>query len=210
MKKTFLLAGVASVMLLASCSNSNSTDATDAGEVATTTDSSVTYTVDPSASTVQWMGAKLTETTHTGTIAIKEGSLSTTNGALTAGNFVIDMGTIQEINNENKEMAVKLAGHLSSPDFFNKDSFPTSTFEIVEVTGNNIKGNLTMKGITKMIEFPATMETTENTLTAKAHFIINRNDWGITWGSAAQPIKMLGDNLIKEDIEFDINLVANK
>lgn len=210
MKKTVFVVGVALVTIMASCSKSNSTEAKEAGEVAQNTEESVTYTVDPSASTVQWTGAKLTEVTHVGTIGIKEGSLSATNGVLTSGNFVIDMKTIKEINNDDAKSVAKLVGHLSSPDFFNVDSFPTTSFAIVEVVGNTIKGNLSIKGITKMIEIPATIEMTETGLTATSQFIINRNDWGITWGSAAQPIAFLKDNLIKEDIAFDIKLVANK
>ncbi|MCB0735701.1 MAG: YceI family protein, partial [Bacteroidetes bacterium] len=105
-------------------------------------------------------------------------------------------------------MAGKLVGHLKSGDFFQVDSFPTATFEVVSVNGNTITGNLTIKGITKSIEIPADVQIAENRLTASSSFTINRNDWGITWGSAAQPIDFLKDNLIKEEIQFDINLVA--
>jgi polyisoprenoid-binding protein YceI len=210
MKKTILVVGVAAVAFLASCSSSNSTEAKDSGEAAQATSESVTYTVDAAASSLQWTGSKLFDTKHTGTVVIKEGSLSTTNGQLSSGNFIMDMTTIIETNPADAEMSAKLVGHLSSPAFFDNAVYPTARFEIVEVSDGNIKGNLTIKDSTKLIEFPVNVEMNETGITASSSFTINRNDWGITWGSAAEPIAFLKDNLVKEEVEFAINLVANK
>lgn len=210
MKKSILVLGVAAIALLASCSKSTSTDTAEAGEAAAATDSSVTYQVDAAASSVQRVGAKLRETKHTGTIAIKEGNLSATNGVLTAGKFVMDMSSITEINNADQVSAAKLSGHLQSADFFDVANHPTSTFEVVGVEAGKIKGNLTIKGITKLIEIPATVTITEQGLEATSQFTINRNDWGVTWGSAANPIAFLKDNLVKEEVEYNVRLVATK
>ncbi|MBI1308222.1 MAG: YceI family protein [Bacteroidetes bacterium] len=210
MKKSILILGVSAVMLLAACSKSDATKTEEAGNAAEITETSVVYQVDPAASTIQWKGEKITETVHTGLISLTEGDLHVDNGSLASGHFVLNMKTIQETNNPDTEKAANLSGHLMGKDFFDADSFPTSTFEIVSVNGNNIKGNLTIKGVTKMIEIPATVEITENNVKATSKFTINRNDWGVKWGSKAQPIAFLKDNFIKEDVEFEITLVANR
>ncbi|MCB9241621.1 MAG: YceI family protein [Flavobacteriales bacterium] len=209
MKKSILFVGLLGTLFLAACSNSTKTTEAGNEEVAAqSTEEATSYTVNASESSVKWLGAKLFDTKHTGTVAVKEGELSVVNGFIQSGKFVIDMTTITETNNDNAEMAGKLVGHLKSGDFFQVDSFPTASFEVVSVNGNTITGNLTIKGITKSIEIPADVQIAENRLTASSSFTINRNDWGITWGSAAQPIDFLKDNLIKEEIQFDINLVA--
>ncbi len=210
MKKTILVVGVAVVAFMSSCSNSGSNETNEAGEAAQTNEESVTYTVDASASSVQWTGAKLRDTKHVGTIMIDAGSLSTTNGVLSAGNFTLNMTSIAESNPADAEQSANLIGHLNSPDFFATGTYPSARFEIVSVNGANIKGNLTIKDSTRMIEIPAVVEITEGGLTASSTFTINRNNWGITWGSSAQPIDFLKDNLVKEEIGFTVNLVANK
>jgi len=210
MKKTILVVGVAVVAFMSSCSNSGSNETNEAGEAAQTNEESVTYTVDASASSVQWTGAKLRDTKHVGTILIDAGSLSTTNGVLSAGNFTLNMASIAETNPADAKKSADLIGHLSGSDFFETGTYPSARFEIVEVNGANIKGNLTIKDSTRMIEIPAVVEITESGLTASSTFTINRNNWGITWGSAAQPIDFLKDNLVKEEIGFTVNLVAKK
>ncbi len=208
MKKTILVVGVAVVAFMSSCSSSNETN--EAGEAAQTNEESVTYTVDASASSVQWTGSKLFDTQHVGTIMIDAGTLSTTNGVLSAGNFAFKMASIAETNPADAEQSANLIGHLNSPDFFETGTYPSARFEIVEVNGANIKGNLTIKDSTRMIDIPAVVQMTEGGLTASSTFTINRNNWGITWGSKAQPIDFLKDNLIKEEIGFSVNLVAKK
>lgn len=199
---------------MASCGNpsSNETvDAADAGETAEATAESVTYNVNLDESSVNWKGAKVIDGSHTGTIAITSASISTKDGAIEAGNFTLDMNSIAETNNDDEEGVAKLIGHLKSGDFFLVDSFPTASFEITEGGKDHVKGNLTIKGITKEIEIPVTMNDTENGATMTSSFTINRNDWGVTWGNnSTNKIDFLKDNFIKDEIEFDVNLVASK
>jgi polyisoprenoid-binding protein YceI len=61
-------------------------------------------------------------------IKLIDGSLSVENGNLTAGNFSVDMKTIQETGNPDAEGAAKLAGHLMAADFFDVEKHATSTF----------------------------------------------------------------------------------
>jgi polyisoprenoid-binding protein YceI len=76
------------------------------------------------------------------------------------GTFTIDMTSITNQDIEDETYKQKLLGHLKSDDFFSTDKHPRATLLITKLTptGQNtyqVKGNLTIKGITKTIEFPA-------------------------------------------------------
>jgi len=219
MKKLILV--LAAGVFLASCGESKKT-AEETNEVANAGTEAITYTVDPSTSKVEWGGAKITDTKHAGTVALTSGSLSFEGENLTAGNFVIDMQTIDNADLTEEKGKSKLVGHLKSPDFFMVDTFPTASFEITSVEKlegsadgtHTIKGNLTIKGQTHGITFPATIAQTEAGATALASFEINRNEWGIVWGGSQETnqgvLDKLKDNLVKDMITFNVNLVASK
>ncbi len=191
-----------------------------AGEVAEAAETSSTYTVGAS-STIGWTGKKVVDGSHNGTISIKEGSLSLENGELTAGNFTIDMTTIANTDIEDEEKKGQLIGHLSSPDFFNVDSFSTATFEITKVAaleddadGNThtISGNLTIKGNSREINFPAKVTMEEDKIITTATTEINRMEWNVSWGNKddATARERLKDNFLSNMIGLEINLIANK
>ncbi len=68
---------------------------------------------------------------------------------------------------------------------------------------HTVSGNLTMKGITKNIEFPTGITFNENSVEATAKFNINRKQWDIVY--LGQP-----DDLVKDDIHLGILLKASK
>jgi polyisoprenoid-binding protein YceI len=206
-----LLATVA----FASCNDSTTAaNASDADSVANAAATAATYKVDAAASELQWHGSKLAYG-HTGLITITEGSLSVENGNITAGNFAVDMKSVKETGNPDAESAGKLAGHLTSPDFFDAEKYPSSKFEVTgsaenktDSTTHTIKGNLTIKDKTKNIEFPAKVGIEGNNLTATASFTINRNDWGVTYGSGLSGA--IGDKVIGDNIDYKVTLKAAK
>ncbi|MFT5723695.1 MAG: polyisoprenoid-binding protein YceI [Bacteroidia bacterium] len=211
MKKTLLILSISAGVLFASCGDPKTATTEEAGETAEATVESVTYTVDAAASAVNWTGSKILDGSHTGTIAITSGSISAKEGVIESGSFSIDMASFVLVGETEEESAVKLMGHLKSADFFMVDTFPTASFEITSGGAEMVKGNLTIKGITKEIEIPVTVTTTDAGVTASSKFAINRNDWGITWGNnSTNKIDFLKDNFIKDEIEFDVNLVASK
>jgi polyisoprenoid-binding protein YceI len=218
MKKILFIA-VAGMMLV-SCNQAPKT-AQEAGEVSQATQEAVVYKVDVQNSVLNWTGAKITQTVHYGTVSITEGSLAFNGGQLEAGNFVIDMTSIvvSDLNEENGKL--KLEGHLKSGDFFMTEQYPTAKFEVTgasELTGiegatHTITGNLTIKDVTNGISFPANVSVMDGSATATAKFTINRNEWGVVWGGTKteQGIKdFLQNNLIKDEIEFDVKLSAAK
>jgi polyisoprenoid-binding protein YceI len=81
--------------------------------------------------------------------------------------------------------------HLKSPDFFDAEKHPEVSFKgnLVKQGGKyKLKGNLTMHGVTKPVEFDVTYGGTMNTGKGeKAGFKIagkiNRQDYGLTWAN---------------------------
>lgn len=85
----------------------------------------------------------------------------------------------------------KRDNHLKSPDFFDAGKHPDLSFKgnLVKEDGKyKLKGNLTMHGVTKPVEFDVTYGGTINTGRGeKAGFKIigqiNRHDYGLTWNN---------------------------
>lgn len=173
-----------------------------------------TYQANPDKSTVKWLGKKVTGQ-HNGAIKIKDGSLTQAKGAVTAGTFVLDMNSITNEDLTNEEYNGKLIGHLKSADFFDVAQYPTATFSITKTVakkgeGNNnfeVTGDLTIKGVTKSITFPAYILLNKSGFIASAKFTINRTDWGLKYGSKSF-IDNIGDKAIDDNIWFDLYVVS--
>jgi polyisoprenoid-binding protein YceI len=169
--------------------------------------------VDSAMSTIGWLGKKVTGQ-HTGTINLKSGELKLVDGNIVGGSFEIDMTSIINEDLKDAEWNAKLVGHLKSDDFFSVGKFPVAGFKITEVKavnkdGNNyhIKGELTIKGITNKIEFPAKVEKGKAGLTAVAQIVVDRAKFDVRYGSGSF-FENLGDKLIYDDFTLDVKLVA--
>ncbi|TDQ11240.1 YceI family protein [Pedobacter metabolipauper] len=169
----------------------------------------VTYTVDAAKSSITWIGKKVTGS-HNGTIALKSGSLNVDGKNVTGGSFVIDMTAIKDADGSDK-----LEGHLKADDFFGSAKFPTSTFVITKVAGSGanltVSGNLTIKGITKPLSFPASVTTNaDGTVSALAGKItVDRTKYDIRYGSKSF-FDSIGDKAIDDNFEIGVKLVAKK
>ncbi|PWS30809.1 YceI family protein [Pedobacter paludis] len=169
----------------------------------------VTYTVDASKSTITWVGKKVTGS-HNGTIALKSGTLNVNGKSVTGGGFIIDMTSIKDADG-----SAKLEGHLKADDFFGADKFPTSNFVITKVAGSGanvtVTGNLTIKGITKPLTFPATVAVNgDGTITATAaKIVVDRTKYDIKYGSKSF-FESIGDKAIYDEFELAVKLVAKK
>lgn len=168
-----------------------------------------TYKVDASKSSITWVGKKLTGS-HNGTINLQSGALSFNGKKLAAGNFVLDMNSIKDADN-----SANLEKHLKDADFFGADKFPTSTFVIKNVTGNGaavtVNGDLTIKGITKPISFPATLAwNADGSVTATADkIIVDRTKYDIKFRSKTI-FPEIGNKMINDEFELSVKLVAKK
>lgn len=198
---------------------------TEAKEVATA--SGETYKLDAAGSKIEWIGTKVTGH-HQGEIGIKSGSLDVKDGTISGGNFVLDMTSIRVTDKGDTATNNKLQGHLLSPDFFDATANPEGKFEITSVKPfsgtvtdsadkrqegiskykvanptHTISGNLTLKGVTKNVEFPAQVTVSGTAVDALAKFNINRKDWNIVY--PGKP-----NDLIRDEVHLGIALKATK
>lgn len=217
MKKNLLSILCVSILTLSvfSCKEKAKEATTSAAEtVAVVETSGIAYTVNTEASSIAWKGFKPTDE-HFGTIGLKTGSISTTNGKITAGSFVIDMGSIVVLDiPADKKGNAKLVSHLSNADFFDVEKFPTATFEITGVTEiegkTQLSGNLTLKEATNNVTFPVSITNEGDTLTLESDtFTIDRTKWDVHYGSKSI-FDNLGDKFINDDIELKVSLKATK
>jgi polyisoprenoid-binding protein YceI len=231
-KLRLILTVVLAASLLSACKNAPNSDkaiTTEAKPVPTAEGTGEKYVIQPSESTIEWVGTKVSGY-HTGTVPIKSGELMVNGNTVSSGNFVLDLANISVTGPaENKqEMNDKLLGHLKSGDFFEVDKYPTGTFEITRIIPfteavnepedprqsviskykvtnptHKVSGNLTIKGITRNIEFPAKITLSGNTAVAIAKFNIDRTQWNIVY--PGKP-----DDLIRKEVHLGISIKAIK
>ena len=230
-QKPFSILALGALLAVAACTDAPESDqaATTEAKTAADTTTGEAWAVDTAQSRLEWIGTKVTGY-HTGQVPIKSGTLTVNNGNLTAGRFAMDMSRMVVSGPEGSAEAAnqKLLGHLKSPDFFDVQGHPEASFEITGVkpfTGtvqdttdprqdeiseykvtnptHTISGNLTIKGISKNIEFPARVTNSGNQLEALAKFNIDRRQWNITY--PGKP-----DDLIRDDIHIGIAIKAGQ
>ena len=224
MKKIVLSCAVILALTVASCKNNNANaeqaveqaadQAAAAVEQAAAVMVSGTYTAEPS-SVVEWVGKKPTGQ-HTGTIRLQSGSLTVDNGKVT-GDFTIDMNSITVTDITEADGKLDLEAHLKgtgkedgADHFFNVKTYPTGTFKLTSFDGANVTGDLTLKGKTKTISFPATLTITDNEVTLESKpFEINRVDFGVNYASKSV-FGDLKDKFINDEIELVVKVKAKK
>ena len=173
----------------------------------------VTFKVDAQKSKIEWTGKKVTGQ-HVGTIKIASGEVATNGKVPTAGKFVIDMTSMENTDLDGDSKG-KLMGHLKSEDFFGVEKYPTATFQATKITPAgagkvNITGNLTIKGKTNAVTFPATYTMAGNTLNVTANSVkVDRTKYDIRYGSKSF-FESLGDKAIDDEFLLNINLVATR
>ena len=164
-------------------------------------------------STVKWIGSKVASS-HEGAVNIQKGMLMIDHGTLVGGQFSIDMNSISCSDIESEKKNQYLVGHLKNEDFFNVEQFPLATITITEAVkgeGNSYKilADLTIKGITQPVTFPAKVEINGLNFLATAKIKIDRTKWGIEYNSG-NFFKDLGDKIILDEIQFDVYLLSVK
>lgn len=169
------------------------------------------YVVDPSKSTLVWTAKKVTGS-HTGNISLSSGLLNVEGTELKSGTFEIDTKTITNNDLTDEKSKTKLLNHLKSDDFFGVEKYPTARLDILSAVSKgsdnyDVKGNLTIKGITNPIEFPATVTVSGNSLNGSAKITVDRTKYGIKYRSQ-NFFEGLGDKAIYDDFELDVTLVA--
>ncbi|PIF44527.1 polyisoprenoid-binding protein YceI [Chryseobacterium sp. 52] len=185
----------------------------ESNEVTTTKDGNQ-YTLDTLNSKVEWKGYKIFKsenTSHFGTIKFESGDVTIKEGKLESGKFVADMNSLTSVDLKNEaDKLDKLNGHLKSGDFFEVEKFPTASFEITKVTpategdyNTLLDGNLTIKGISKPVQFKANVSVKDGEVSvATEPKDIKREEFGVKFQAPAE------NGVIKDEVTLQINVKA--
>lgn len=113
---------------------------------------------------------------------------------------------VNSINTKNEDRDT----HLKSPDFFNAAEHPYLTFRSVSFDGNKLKGELSIRDITKEVELDVdfngvAVDPYGNT---KAGFEItgeiNRKDFGLSWNAVTEAGNIVVSDTVKLVIDAQL------
>ncbi|MGI8602190.1 MAG: YceI family protein [Verrucomicrobiales bacterium] len=176
-----------------------------------------TYSVDSERSSIEWIGRNL-NSTHRGTIRIAQGSLVLRGSQLESGRISIDMSSIENTDIADHALRGVLEAHLKSDDFFDVERFPSAELTIQSASpqtdatpgtpNQRLAGELTIKGFTHPIEFPAIVSLGDDgALTAVAQLEIDRTRWNVLYGSG-RFFQMLGKHLVNDAVTLLVKIIA--
>ena len=210
MKKILVLA-IAFSTVLVSCKNEKKTEVKE--KVIVVKSASGINNVDVTTSVLNWKGSKPTGD-HNGTVSLKSGGLLVENGKITAGEFIVDMNTIVNLDMKGKKGATNIVNHLKSADFFEVAAYPTAKFVITKVEENAgklaVTGNLNIKDVTKSITIPATLSEVDGSYIFKSeNFNIDRADFNVKYKSK-KFFDNLKDKFVNDLVEMSFEVKASK
>ena len=224
MKKLSIL-GLSAFLFAVSCKESKTDSVTTATEQAVAVNTGESFAVNSDSSTVKWtayhkggLDPRFGTTKATGSFAVENGNL--TSGSLSSdiNSLTTDPSAVDPKLSDGKTSA-DLDGHLKSADFFDAAKYPSVKFDItkvedlaagteskVEGANKTVSGNLTIKEKTVNVTFPAKVQVTDNQLNIVSKFTINRQDWGLAYGTEGDP----KDWIISQEVDLELNIVAGK
>jgi len=99
---------------------------------------------------------------------------------------------------------------LENKEEFATDNTPKSASDQMVANPTHwISGNLTMRGTTKNIKFPAAVSFANGSLSAQAGFNIDRTQWGLAYGDEAGAVDKAKDQFIYNTVSVGFNIKAN-
>ncbi len=155
---------------------------------------------------------------------VKHLGISTFRGSFGGFEGTVNVGEngIESIDGSIEVASVKvpeeqLIGHLLSPDFFDAENHPQGTFKstgVKQVDGETyeVTGDFTLRGVTNQITLKVEVEGAgigmdgSSVLSLKADGIINRNDYGISWGATLDS----GAAVVAEKVRLVLTVEAAK
>lgn len=97
---------------------------------------------------------------------------------------------------------------VAGKDWFDSKKYPTAGFVLRAVKFNSgvyqVEGQLTLRGVTKLVRFPARIQDKEDAYIFSGQAEIKRLDYGVgqgDWGDTA---------LVEDEVQIDFNLVLPK
>ncbi len=175
------------------------------------------YSLSVEKSTLHWKGTK-PGGGHYGVVEMVQGDVVTDGKTITGGSFTIHMNTIECHDLDNEAMNARLVSHLKSEDFFHVEKYPEALFRITDVRPadhskdgkaditHTIDGELTIKGITRAISFPARISPSGNTLFATTQdIVLDRTQWNVNHMSK-KVFSNLADRFIDDEMIISLDL----
>jgi polyisoprenoid-binding protein YceI len=170
------------------------------------------WKIDPAHSEVQFKVKHLVISTVTGSFNKFEGSAEADSDDFTNAkiNFSLDVDSI-DTNQAQRD------GHLKASDFFDLATYPKVTFVSTSFTKKSgsdysLKGNLTIKGVTKEVELAVEFGgiAADSYGNVKAGFditgVINRKDFGLT----ASMVTEAGSIVVGDDVKLILSVQLAK
>ena len=221
MKSSHLLYPLFLLLFIASC-KSNTKDESSAGSTeAQGQPTGTPYQLDSARCEIKWTAFKPTGA-HWGVFPVSGGTIYVANELITGGNIEINMAGL-EVRDLEGEDKMNLETHLKGTnpgeeeDFFNVNKFPKANYRILtsqrlenDPLGTHlIKGELTIKGITKPLDIKAWVDMANpNAIKAMTEpFVIDRTLWDIRFQSK-KFFSDLQDDFIHDEVKMEITLGA--
>lgn len=150
------------------------------------------------------IGTKVTGR-HEIRLPVREATATLTEKCISGGKIILDLAKLEVLDLQG-EWKTKLEGHLRSADFFDTEKYPEGVFEVTGCEAGSgdtlyLTGNLTLRGVTKSVRFPAVYKYDPNQPTLEASFNINRQEWGISYKGKA-------DDLIRDEVNIQVKLTG--
>lgn len=163
---------------------------------------SLTWNLDNSHSEVQFKIKHMVISTVTGDFLDFSANVKSEDETFQGGEFQFE-AKIDSINTKNPQRDE----HLKSADFFNAEEFPTMSYT-GKLEGNTIKGELTLRGVTKpvnlhaefggVIKDPYGNQRSGFELTGE----LNRKDFGLSWDALTES----GGVVVSDKVKLFVNL----
>ena len=176
------------------------------------------FKLQPKLSTLGWEGKAVTHG-HNGTMQFSDGELLVKGNDIVGGTVTVDMKTMMATDIKDAESRGKFLGHMSGDDFFGVATYPTSVFKIVSVTpikgaakdadNVTIAGDMTNKGVTQRISFPAKAGVKGDLASATGKVTLDRTKFGLKYGSKSF-FDTIGDKAINDTFDLTFNVIAKK
>ena len=207
------------VLLITACAHLPKSDTAIITEpvASVATGKDLQFVVDTAATFIRFTGHGVGKN-HPGRFKLTDGTIAVAKDVVAGGRFTINIASLQ-IEQPEKIYQTKLKSHLLSADFFDTAQWRTADFVLTEIkpvsnsshsviSGANYtaSGNLTLKGKTRNVTFPAKISIADTVLTAVANFSIDRTQWGMFYGND----KSLGDRFISETVTIELHLEARR
>lgn len=169
-----------------------------------------TYDIDPDASVVTWKGTAIGKE-HVGDVRVKDGTIMVQDRSVNDGFLTIDMTSISD-HDLDSVLQERLVQHLKSDDFFAVETHPEVTLRFTDVVPTPYSGvyavtaDLAIRGVAHPISFDLIVKSDgENALIATTDVVIDRTQWGITFGSE-RFAEAIGATIIDDEISVHMEL----